>query len=87
MVRLPAGEIVLKQVGTRRTWPVALNAFSIARHPVSRTLFHSVMTRGDGGDERNLPMTDVSWTETIEFCNPLSAVCRRTPGYSVGSAT
>ncbi|MEU7246034.1 formylglycine-generating enzyme family protein [Streptomyces sparsogenes] len=42
MVRIPAGEIVLRDEGTRADWRVEVAAFRLAPHPVTHELYRSV---------------------------------------------
>lgn len=67
-----------------RTETVA--SFHVMKYPVTRGLYHAVM---DGKDvataEKNLPASDVSWSDAIAFCNKLSAELGRTPCYNIAS--
>ncbi|MER7793766.1 SUMF1/EgtB/PvdO family nonheme iron enzyme [Streptomyces sp. NPDC097640] len=85
MVEIPAGEIVLRDEGTRTDWTAEVPAFRLAPHPVTRELYRAV--RGEAPASAagpRTPVTEVSWTDAIRFCNLLSEVSGLTPCYSLG---
>ncbi len=74
MIPLPAGEIVLVDEGTRRQWTVAVAAFSIASHPVTRAQYLDVVGTAPASTAGpRTPITEVSWRDAVAFCNALSA--------------
>jgi formylglycine-generating enzyme required for sulfatase activity len=81
MVGIPAGEIVLRDEGSRTNWRVEVAAFELAPYPVTRELFGVV--RGEAAGPRT-PVTDVSWIDTVRFCNLLSHAAGLEPCYSIG---
>jgi formylglycine-generating enzyme len=85
MVEIPAGEIVLRDEGTRTDWKVEVAAFRLAPHPVTRELYRAV--RGEAPASAagpRTPVTEVSWKDAIRFCNLLSEAAGFTPCYSLG---
>lgn len=85
MIGIPAGEIVLRDEGTKTNWKVEVGAFLLAPHPVTRELYSAV--RGEapaspGGPRA--PVTEVSWTEAVRFCNLLSQATGLEPCYAMG---
>jgi formylglycine-generating enzyme required for sulfatase activity len=85
MVDIPAGEIVLRDEGTRASWGVEVGAFRLAPYPVTRELWLAV--RGEVPASRaglRTPATEVSWTDAVRFCNLLSLATGRGPCYSIG---
>jgi formylglycine-generating enzyme len=85
MVEIPAGEIVLRDEGTRTDWKVEVAAFRLAPHPVTRELYRAV--RGEAPASAagpRTPVTEVSWKDAIRFCNLLSEAAGLTPCYSLG---
>lgn len=87
MVEIPAGEIVLRDEGTRTEWKAEVPAFRLAPHPVTRELYRTV--RGEAPPASaaagpRTPVTEVSWTEAIRFCDLLSEASGLTPCYSLG---
>ena len=85
MVGIPAGEIVLRDEGTRTNWRVEVGAFRLAPYPVTRELYHAV--RGEASVDSagsRTPVTDVSWVDAVRFCNLLSRATGLQPCYSIG---
>ncbi|WP_327371529.1 formylglycine-generating enzyme family protein [Streptomyces sp. NBC_01217] len=82
---IPAGEIVLRDEGTRRNWNVEVGAFRLAPYPVTRELYRTV--RGEAPVSTagpRTPVTEVSWTQAVRFCNLLSRETGLEPCYSIG---
>ncbi|GAA3954179.1 SUMF1/EgtB/PvdO family nonheme iron enzyme [Actinomadura viridis] len=88
MVAVPAGEIVLRDEGSRTTWKVDLAPFRLAPHPVTRELYEAVRPRTPTGPAGpagpRTPVTDVSWLDAVRFCNLLSESAGLQPCYSIG---
>jgi formylglycine-generating enzyme required for sulfatase activity len=76
---IPAGEIVLRD-GTKRSRTV--EPFLLAPCPVTRELYGAV--RGAIPGPPHTPVTDVSWTDAVLFCNLLSAETGLDPCYALG---
>ncbi|KAA2253965.1 formylglycine-generating enzyme family protein [Solihabitans fulvus] len=85
MVGIPAGEIVLRDEGTRSSWPVEVKAFRLAPVPVTGEFYRAVMgavpssSAGPG-----TPVTEVSWLAAVRFCNVLSDAAGLARCYSLG---
>ncbi|WP_406385509.1 formylglycine-generating enzyme family protein [Streptomyces sp. NBC_01618] len=82
---IPAGEIVLRDEGTRTNWKVEVGAFRLAPYPVTHELYRAV--RGEapvGSAGARTPVTEVSWKDAVQFCNLLSRATGLAPCYSVG---
>jgi formylglycine-generating enzyme required for sulfatase activity len=85
LVAVPGGEFVLRDEGTRTSWPVTVAPFQLSPHPVTRELYLAV--RGEvpaGPAGPRTPVTDVSWVEAVHFCNLLSTAAGLRPCYTVG---
>ncbi|MEU6014160.1 SUMF1/EgtB/PvdO family nonheme iron enzyme [Streptomyces sp. NPDC047515] len=85
MRAIPAGEIVLRDEGTRTNWKVAVGAFRLAPYPVTTELYLAV--RGEvpaGPSGPRAPVTEVSWKEAVGFCNLLSRATGLEPCYAFG---
>ncbi|KAB2349118.1 formylglycine-generating enzyme family protein [Actinomadura rudentiformis] len=65
MIEIPAGEIVLRDEGTRTNWTVKVDAFRLAPHAVTHELYGTTATA-------STPVTEVSWLDAVRFCNQLS---------------
>lgn len=66
------------------TWSETIDPFYVMKYPVTRQLYHFVMH----GEERaihmkNLPVTEVSWIDSVVFCNNLSRMLGRTECYTI----
>lgn len=73
MVKIPAGEIELRDDRKKSKWKVELNPFLLARYPVTVDLYNTITNKGSESSEENLkPMVTVSWYDAISFCNLLS---------------
>jgi formylglycine-generating enzyme required for sulfatase activity len=87
MVGIAAGEIVLRDEGTRTEWNVSVAAFELATCPVTRELYEAVAgvapvsTAGP-----RTPVTEVSWLDAVRFCNLLSVESGLQPCYSIGDS-
>jgi formylglycine-generating enzyme len=86
MVEIPAGEIVLRDEGTRTDWQVKVAPFRLAPNPVTRELYGAVRGEAPAGGAAGArtPVTEVSWRDAIRFCNLLSEASGLTPCYSLG---
>ncbi|GHH65310.1 hypothetical protein GCM10017673_09180 [Streptosporangium violaceochromogenes] len=85
MVGIPSGKIVLRDEGTKRGWKVEIGAFELAPYPVTRELYHAVHGRAPASPAGpRTPVTDVSWTEAVRFCNLLSEAAGLAPCYRMG---
>jgi formylglycine-generating enzyme len=85
LVDVPAGEIVLRDEGTRTSWPVDVAAFRLARNPVPRALWIAVTGQAPASSAApRTPVTEVAWTDAVRFCNLLSAATGLGPCYSIG---
>lgn len=85
MIPIPAGEIVLRDEGTRTEWKAEVAAFELAPAPVTRERYAAVA----GGAPASAagprtPMTEVSWLDAVRFCDLLSRADGLDPCYSVG---
>ena len=84
-IEIPAGEIVLRDEGTKTEWKVEVAAFRLAPCPVTRELYRTV--RGEAPESPagpRTPVTEVSWQEAVRFCNLLSRAAGFDPCYSIG---
>lgn len=85
MVEIPAGEVVLRDEGTRRSWRVPVGAFLLAQSPVTRQLYQAVLGEAPASlAGPQTPVTEVCWLEAVRFCNVLSGSVGLGTCYSVG---
>jgi formylglycine-generating enzyme required for sulfatase activity len=85
MIDIPAGEIVLRDEGTKTSWKVDVGAFQLAPYPVTGELYGAVagVVPADHAAPQ-VPVTDLSWLDAVRFCNLLSRTTGLQPCYSVG---
>ncbi|RSM56025.1 sulfatase-modifying factor protein [Amycolatopsis sp. WAC 01376] len=74
MITVPAGEVTLSDRRTQRSWAVDVASFLLAPVPVTR-------------EPGRLPLVEVSWPDTLRFCNTLSEREGLTPAYELDSST
>jgi hypothetical protein len=85
MIGIPAGEIVLRDEGTKTNWKVEVGDFWLAPYPVTRELYRAVRGEAPSGSAGPCtPVTEVSWKEAVRFCNELSQATGLRPCYSMG---
>lgn len=54
------------------------------KYPVTQQLYHFVMYEEEGAfHKKNLPVTEVSWVDSVVFCNKLSRMLGRTECYTI----
>lgn len=65
-------------------WTESIEPFYVMKHPVTQHLYNFVMheeeVEPNGG---NLPITEVSWIDSLVFCNELSRILGRTECYTI----
>jgi formylglycine-generating enzyme required for sulfatase activity len=73
MVKIPAGEIELRDDRIKTTWTAKVNSFLLAPVPVTKGLYFSIVQKPVGLDDHTqAPVVGVSWNDAISFCNLLS---------------
>ena len=75
-VTLPAGKVTLTDRRTQRSWTVEVPGFELARVPVTRRRYGKT-------DDGEHPVTEVSWWDSIRFCNALSESEGLRPAYRI----
>ena len=86
MVKIPDGEIVLRDDRINHKWKVNLQSFLLSPYPVTQDLYYSVTKESPfsfKGDQK--PAENVSWNDAIHFCNQLSQKTGLNEYYSIGS--
>lgn len=73
MVNIPAGDVHLRDDRVKREWIVQVDAFQIAKIPVTQSLYSSIMNLvACYSEDAKIPITEVSWWDAIAFCNLIS---------------
>ncbi|MDB1088755.1 SUMF1/EgtB/PvdO family nonheme iron enzyme [Streptomyces sp. ACA25] len=85
LIGVPAGEIVLRDEGTRTDWKAEVGSFRLAPHPVTRELYTAVWREAPVSTAGpRTPVTEVSWKDAVRFCNLLSEAMGLAPCYAGG---
>lgn len=66
------------------TWSETIDPIYVMKYPVTRQLYHFVMHEEERAlPMKNLPVTEVSWIDSVVFCNKLSRMLGRTECYTI----
>ncbi|MCG7409581.1 formylglycine-generating enzyme family protein [Paenibacillus sp. ACRRX] len=84
MVKIPGGEIELRDDRTKRTWKTELKPFLLAQYPVTVDLYDAITTISPTSiDTNQTPVVNISWHEAVSFCNLLSQQAGLNECYSI----
>jgi formylglycine-generating enzyme required for sulfatase activity len=86
MVKIPSGEIVLRDDRIKHKWKVKIRPFLLSRYPVTQDLYSAITKKSPSsfkGDQN--PVENVSWNDAVHFCNQLSQKAGLNECYSVSS--
>ena len=73
MVKIPKGEIQMRDDRLQKTWMVTINPFLLSKHLVTQDLYENIMgTNPSMFKGSNKPVESISWKDAVEFCNQLS---------------
>lgn len=66
------------------TWTEPIEPFYVMKYPVTQYLYHVVMHEEIlESNAKNLPITEVSWLDSLVFCNKLSGILGRDECYTI----
>jgi len=73
MIKIPGGEVKLRDDRIKRKWNVEIEPFLIGRYPVTTDLYYAITNQSPiSFDEKLKPLVNISWNDAISFCNLLS---------------
>ncbi len=74
MVKIPNGQIELRDDRNEQKWTVEIKSFLIGKFPVTQELYIKIIDENPSSFiDLSKPVETVSWKEAIIFCNKLSA--------------
>ena len=86
MVKIPSGEIELRDDRTASKWKVELRPFLLSPYPVTMDLYCAITNKSPvSTDESHKPIVNISWNEAIYFCNLLSERAGLKECYSISN--
>ena len=86
MVKIPSGEIELRDDRTKRKWKVEIRPFLLSPYPVTIELYCMITNKSlVSADESQKPVVNISWNEAIYFCNLLSQKAGLKECYSISN--
>ncbi|HDR7588928.1 cytoplasmic protein [Bacillus mycoides] len=84
MVKIPAGEIVLRDDRIKREWKAQIKPFLLAQYTVTMELYYTVINESSNSFLGNhKPVVNTSWNDVIIFCNLLSKKAGLKEYYSI----
>lgn len=84
MVKIPNGEITLRDDRTKQEWTVLVASFYLSKYLVPQDLYFDVTNENPctfKGDKR--PVETISWLDCVRFCNSLSEKVGLRPCYLI----
>ncbi len=73
MVKIPAGEVELRDDRKKTKWKVEIKPFLLAQYPVTVEIYSAITKKtpySHIGSEK--PLVNISWNDAVLFCNLLS---------------
>lgn len=86
MVKIPEGEIELRDDRIKIKWKVEIRSVLFARYPVTRGLYYAITNQSPHSFDGDLkPVVNISWNEAVSFCNLLSQKAGLKECYSISN--
>lgn len=85
-VKVPAGEIALRDDRIKQKWTTNVQTFWLAKYPVTQNFYNKITCENPSvftGGSR--PVDSVSWKDAVTFCNKLSEQAGLLPCYDFRS--
>lgn len=84
MVKIPGGEIELRDDRVKNKWKVQIRPFLLAQFPVTQELYFAITGKiAVFSEEAQKPVVNISWNDAISFCNLLSLEAGLKECYSI----
>lgn len=84
MVKVPGGEIDLRDDRIKSEWKAEIRPFLLARYPVTADFYYTITNKSLNSFNQDLkPVVNISWYDTISFCNLLSQKAGLGESYSI----
>lgn len=84
MIKIPKGDITLRDDRIKHSWEVEIQVFQISKFLVTQDLYFAITQKRPSffkGDKK--PIESVSWEDALHFCNLLSVKLGLTPCYEL----
>lgn len=86
MVKIPGGEIELRDDRIKSKWKGEIRPFLLARYPVTMGLYYAITNKSPNSFDGDLkPVVNISWNDAISFCNLLSQKAGLKECYSISN--
>lgn len=86
MIKIPGGEIELRDDRVKNKWKVEIRPFLLSRFPVTQELYLAVTKKiAVSSEEAQKPVVNISWNDAISFCNLLSLEAGLKECYSISN--
>ncbi|MED0905709.1 formylglycine-generating enzyme family protein [Bacillus nitratireducens] len=84
MVKVPTGEVVLRDDRIKKEWKVQVKPFLLAKYAVTMELYDAITNNTSNiFKDNNKPVVNISWNNAIAFCNLLSKKAGLKEYYSI----
>lgn len=84
MIKIPGGEVELRDDRIKAKWKVGLKAFFLSEYPVTQALYYAITSESPSIFKGNKhPVENVSWIDAINFCNEMSLKSGLESSYSI----
>lgn len=87
MVKVPTGEVVLRDDRIKKEWKVQVKPFLLAKYAVTMGLYDAITNNTPNiFKDNNKPVVNISWNDAIVFCNLLSKKAGLKEYYSISDS-
>ncbi|UNP78889.1 formylglycine-generating enzyme family protein [Bacillus nitratireducens] len=84
MVKVPTGEVILRDDRIKKEWKVQVKPFLLAKYAVTMELYDAITNNTSNiFKDNNKPVVNISWNDAIAFCNLLSKKAGLKEYYSI----